>query len=179
MKCQTDKCGICGDDLSYMKEWFRKSIIEVSFSQPKSQNSLFSTIKGHRILESYKERDKIRHIIHCQFEKIPTRNGRPLYLTDESKSRKTCLCCGDDYSNILPTGFYLTNYSSKIFVDYTSLRDAIETRDPRTKQTVRCTRYWGQILTVKMYGSVRGLPWCSVILETFQSPRWKFFLRIF
>ena len=20
MKCQTDKCGICGDDLSYMKE---------------------------------------------------------------------------------------------------------------------------------------------------------------
>ena len=56
------------------------------------------------LLNLKKERDKIRHIIHCQYEKIPTRNGRPLYLTDESKSRKTCLCCGDDYSNLLPTG---------------------------------------------------------------------------
>ena len=63
------------------------------------------------IFESKKERDKIRHIIHCQFEKIPTRNGRPLYLTDESKSRKTCLCCGDDYSNILPTGIYPSSFT--------------------------------------------------------------------
>lgn len=76
-------------------------ITQSSFQWLRVSVALFSHAN---FVESKKERDKIRHIIHCQYEKIPTRNGRPLYLTDESKSRKTCLCCGDDYSNLLPTG---------------------------------------------------------------------------
>ena len=74
------------------------------FQPQRRSRSALSCTGTEIFLSLKKERDKIRHIIHCQYEKIPTRNGRPLYLTDESKSRKTCLCCGDDYSNLLPTG---------------------------------------------------------------------------
>ena len=51
-----------------------------------------------------KEQMKIRHVIHCKKEKIPTKYGKPIYLTDENKTRKRCLCCGEDFSNIMPTG---------------------------------------------------------------------------
>ena len=52
------------------------------------------------------ERDKVDHIITCQLEDFPTRNGRAVYLTDEHKNRRECLFCRESYSNVTPTVQY-------------------------------------------------------------------------
>lgn len=52
------------------------------------------------------EKLKIRHIIYCEREEIPTKRGRALFYADSSKERKRCQVCDGFISNTLPSVEY-------------------------------------------------------------------------